>query len=296
MTEQIKNILIELKAIQAKLPELRDLFWLKIDRYNEADQQRGVAFDEKFEQQRDKLFRVIDSFSDFIEKSFAPSAEEIAKEKALQKLRVEFPGFDDWNEEAKKALLEREMIDLLKTRTRIADNSMGFSKRRIKDELQNLTILDGDNFSEVFLKFYSTLDPTPATHNSQKFIVRNYLLEQGIDENLINSLKGNAPRQIIRKKAPLSLKVIFPDGTEIADSKATQTFVQTIERIGIEKVVQLNLYTLVRADTNFERTAQLAQIGNCYVNTHSSTTEKKRFLDTISNRLNLNLKVQISER
>lgn len=296
MTEQIKNILIELKAIQAKLPELRDLFWLKIDRYNEADQQRGVAFDEKFEQQRDKLFRVIDSFLAFIEKSFAPNAEEIAKEKALQKLRVEFPGFDGWNEEAKKALLEREMIDLLKTRTRIADNSMGFSKRRIKDELQNLTILDGDNFSEVFLKFYSTLDPTPATHNSQKFIVRNYLLEQGIDENLINSLKGNAPRQIIRKKAPLSLKVIFPDGTEIADSKATQTFVQTIERIGIEKVVQLNLYTLVRADTNFERTAQLAQIGNCYVNTHSSTTEKKRFLDTISNRLNLNLKVQISER
>lgn len=296
MTEQIKNILIELKAIQAKLPELRDLFWLKIDRYNEADQQRGVAFDEKFEQQRDKLFRVIDSFSAFIEKSFAPSAEEIAKEKALQKLRVEFPGFDGWNEEAKKALLEREMIDLLKTRTRIADNSMGFSKRRIKDELQNLTILDGDDFSDDFLKFYSTLDPTPATHNSQKFIVRNYLLEQGIDENLINSLKGKGTRQIIRKKAPLSLKVIFPDGSEIADSKATQTFVQTIERIGIEKVVQLNLYTLVRADTNFERTAQLAQIGNCYVNTHSSTTEKKRFLDTISNRLNLNLKVQISER
>jgi hypothetical protein len=33
MTEQIENILAELKAIQAKLPELRDLFWLKIDRY-----------------------------------------------------------------------------------------------------------------------------------------------------------------------------------------------------------------------------------------------------------------------
>jgi hypothetical protein len=49
MTEQIKNILAELKAMQAKLPELRDLFWLKIDRYDEAEQQRGVEFDEKFE-------------------------------------------------------------------------------------------------------------------------------------------------------------------------------------------------------------------------------------------------------
>jgi len=113
MTEQIKNILAELKAIQAKLPELRDLFWLKIDRYNEADQQRGVAFDEKFEQQREKLFRAIDNFSTFIEKSFAPSAEEVARQKALHKLRTEFPGFDGWNEDAKKVLLEREIQTLL---------------------------------------------------------------------------------------------------------------------------------------------------------------------------------------
>ena len=296
MTEQIEKILTELKAIQAKLPELRDLFWLKIDRYNETDQQRGVVFDEKFEQQHERLIRVINSFSAFIEKSFAPSADEVAREKALQKLRVEFSGFDDWNEEAKKALLEREINDLLRTRNKIAENYMGFSKRKIKEELQNLKILNGNNFSGEFLTFYYSLDPTPSSHNSQKFIVRNYLLEQGIDKELINSLKGNVLRQIINKKAPLFLKVIFPDGTEIADNKATQTFIQAIEKIGIEKVVQLNLDTLVRADKNFERTAKLVQIGNCYVNTHSSTIEKKRFLDTISTRLNLNLKIEISER
>ena len=113
MTEQIENILAELKTIQAKLPEVRDLFWLEIDRYNEAAQQRGMVFDEKFEQQCGKLFRVLDSFSAFIEKSFTPSAEEIAGEQALQKLRTEFPNFNDWNEEAKKALLEREMNNLL---------------------------------------------------------------------------------------------------------------------------------------------------------------------------------------
>jgi len=117
--------------LNIQLPELRDLYWLKIDRYNEADQQRGVAFDEKFEQQRNKLSRVIDSFSAFIEKSFTPSAEEIAKEKALQKLRTEFSSFDDWNEEAKKALLEREVNEIMKTRNKISDNSIGFSKRRI---------------------------------------------------------------------------------------------------------------------------------------------------------------------
>jgi hypothetical protein len=40
MTEQIENILAELKAIQAKLPELRDLFWLKIDRYRVLEQNK----------------------------------------------------------------------------------------------------------------------------------------------------------------------------------------------------------------------------------------------------------------
>ena len=91
------------------------------------------------------------------------------------------------------------------------------------------------------------------------------------------------------------MRVVFPDGTEITDDKATQTFVKAIEKIGIEKVVQLKMDTLVRVDTNFERTAKLVQIGNCYVNTHFSTIEKKRFPDTISQRLNLNLKVEISE-
>jgi hypothetical protein len=47
------------------------------------------------------------------ETELAPKAVKIALEKALQKLRAEFSGFDDWNEEAKKALLEREIQTIL---------------------------------------------------------------------------------------------------------------------------------------------------------------------------------------
>jgi hypothetical protein len=113
MTEQVEKIISELKAIQTKLPELRDLFWLKIDRFNEDDRQRGETFDEKFERQTTNLYRVIDSFTTFIEKSFTPTAEEVAKEKAIEKLRAEFPSFDDWNEEAKNALITREVKAIL---------------------------------------------------------------------------------------------------------------------------------------------------------------------------------------
>jgi hypothetical protein len=280
--------------MQAKLPELRDLFWLKIDRYDEAEQQRGVEFDEKFEQQRSKLVRAIDSFTAFIEKSFTPSAEEIAKEKARQKLRAEFPNFDDWNKEAKKALLEREMNELLKSGGKVSDNTIGFSKSKIKEELQNLTVLNGDNFSDEFLTFYNSLDPTPATHNSQKFIVRSYLLEQGYDENLVNSMKGFTP-----KSQPKNLTVSFPDGTEINDKYAANTLAEAIKKIGTEKVIALNMIVsnvpFISQDKDSLRDATFVENGY-YVNTHSSTVVKKQQLDKISQYLGLDLKVEITER
>jgi hypothetical protein len=231
MTEQIENILAELKAIQAKLPELRDLFWLKIDRYNEADQQRGVAFDDKFEQQRDKLFRVIDSFSAFIEKSFAPTSEEVAREQALQKLRVEFPGFDDWNEEAKKALLDREIATKLLIMTKIQNT-----------KIDKVTKFDDFN----------------------------------------------------KKTPPRNLIVTFHDGTEISNKYATISLIETIKKIGINKISELNL-PYISTNRDILRTA--TEIENGYfIETNTSTRDKKRQLDEISNRLDLNLKIEISER
>ena len=54
--------------------------------------------------------------------------------------------------------------------------------------------------------------------------------------------------------------------------------------------------SLVRRDENFGRVTQIVQVDDYYVNTHSSTTEKKRQLEAISRKLNLNLSVEIKER
>ncbi|MDR2979154.1 MAG: hypothetical protein LBV02_01730, partial [Bacteroidales bacterium] len=172
MIEQIENILAELKTIQTKLPELRDLFWLKIDRYNEADQQRGVVFDEKFAQQRDKLFRVIDNFSTFIGKSFAPSAEEVAKGKALQKLRTEFSSFDNWNEEAKKALLEREITDCaVKTPKKLIQKKIQKPNRGPKYQINNqpdrVYNIDND---------FSHCRPYSFEFRDQKYVINNWAM------------------------------------------------------------------------------------------------------------------------
>lgn len=109
MNEQIKNILRDLQNATSELIIIRDLFQAKLDYFNEEDRRKINEFNETFEQKRELIDMKISSFVRFIEKSFAPTAEEIAKEKALQKLRTDFPDFDKWDASIRNALLEREL-------------------------------------------------------------------------------------------------------------------------------------------------------------------------------------------
>lgn len=109
MNEQIKNILRDLQNATSELIIIRDLFQAKLDYFNEEDRRKINEFNETFEQKRELIDMKISSFVRFIEKSFAPTAEEIAKEKALQKLRTDFTDFDKWDVSIQNALLEREL-------------------------------------------------------------------------------------------------------------------------------------------------------------------------------------------
>lgn len=300
--EQIGNIVDEFAKLRAKLPELRDLFWLKIDRYSEADQQRGAEFDEKFNRKLENLSRVINGFTSFIQKSFAPSAEDVAKERALEKLEkaVEILGPDSLNDANKEGLLKMFMEMELKKgihRPRGAYRAERNSfKNEMMERLRTIPILNGENFSEEFLQFYGSLDPTPETHNNQKQRVRQYLLGQGYDESLVNGLKG-AGWQVRRPSEKLA--VIFPDGTEISERKTTETLVKVIRKIGIQKVFDLQMKCdrelLVSQTPQVMKNPQFVEDGY-YINSHSSTQAKKRQLEYISDRLNLDLKVEILEK
>lgn len=109
MNEQIKNILRDLQNATSELDVIRDLFQAKLDYFNEEDRRKINEFNETFEQKREQIDGKINSFMRFIEKSFAPTAEEIAKEIALQKLHADFPEFDKWDASVQNALLEREL-------------------------------------------------------------------------------------------------------------------------------------------------------------------------------------------
>ncbi|QAA80884.1 hypothetical protein EI546_03680 [Aequorivita sp. H23M31] len=95
---------------------------------------------------------------------------------------------------------------------------------------------------------------------------------------------------------PSRLIVYFPDGTIIREGYAAYTFFKTIERIGALRVKELGLkisgVDLV-SETDDSIYMQRLVEGGYFVCTHSSTKQKKQILDEISDKLKLNLKVEI---
>ena len=94
------------------------------------------------------------------------------------------------------------------------------------------------------------------------------------------------------------LRVTFPDGTVIADKKAKVTFAETIKRIGLMRVRGLGMtFCHVPLVSNtLDKKYGKAQIHvgkGLYVMTHSSTHDKKKQLEKISQELGLRLKVEV---
>jgi hypothetical protein len=94
------------------------------------------------------------------------------------------------------------------------------------------------------------------------------------------------------------LSVTFPDGTMLTDRKAITTFLRVIERIGLEKIEKLGINIdrtnlIVRSPKSNGSHAEWHQVRDWYVNTHSSTMSKAKYLNKISNSLKLNLKIEI---
>jgi len=97
-------------------------------------------------------------------------------------------------------------------------------------------------------------------------------------------------RQTIREK----ISVTFPDKTIIRNKKVVDTFVDTIKKIGIEKVLSLNLYRAGVAIVSDKKDNFYSQhkIGKYWIMVHTSTREKIAVLNEINMKLNLNLIIE----
>ncbi len=121
------------------------------------------------------------------------------------------------------------------------------------------------------------------------------ILEQDPQAEHKEGKKHDKPIERINGKTVL--RVTFPDGTVIADKKAKVTFAETIKRIGLMKVRNLGIsfcHVPIVSNTLDKKygKAQIPVGDGLYVMTHSSTHDKKKQLDKISQELGLGLKVE----
>lgn len=101
------------------------------------------------------------------------------------------------------------------------------------------------------------------------------------------------------RSAPKKLKVCFPDGTIFCYTSAKETFVQSLKKIGTEKLQNIKLeigHLPIFSKEIYPQFKQwMISIGNgWYVNTQSDTDQKYRQLFTICKQLEIDISIEIS--
>lgn len=120
-----------------------------------------------------------------------------------------------------------------------------------------------------------------------------------IKENLSDypTQDSERKREFAEKSPKTGLIVKFPNGKVVNNRFAYETFIETIELIGVEKVKKLNLqilnHDLISKDESIY--AQHKTKEGYLIITHTSTKAKKQILERISKEYNLKLEIEIRD-
>lgn len=93
------------------------------------------------------------------------------------------------------------------------------------------------------------------------------------------------------------LRVSFSDGTVVCEGKATDTFVRSIQCIGLQRVAELPTiivdgHPLVSRERN-ESSQGYRELDGYFVETHLSTINKARYLQRIADALRIDVSVEV---
>jgi len=112
----------------------------------------------------------------------------------------------------------------------------------------------------------------------------------------VNQLKNPGKQEI---KSPTIMCVKFDDGTVIQENNAVDTFLKALQHMGFDKIASRTHiialgHALVSRNKNVSPTAK--EIDGYYIETHSSTSLKKRWLERIAKELNIGIEFEIFKK
>ena len=100
------------------------------------------------------------------------------------------------------------------------------------------------------------------------------------------------------KAPPKKLRVTFPDGTVILENKAVDTFVKSIQCIGLKRVSELRSvrqygHPLVSTQKN-EKSGNVRELDGYFIETRSSTEKKASHIRNIARAFRIELSVDVT--
>lgn len=113
---------------------------------------------------------------------------------------------------------------------------------------------------------------------------------------LVFSIEDDVNEANQQTSSKVRLKVTFPDGNIIERLKTTETFATAISSIGITRIKKLKIIVLklpLIGNTKSEKYQQRALKKDVYLVTQISNEKKVEILNFISDKLKLNLKVEL---
>lgn len=109
--------------------------------------------------------------------------------------------------------------------------------------------------------------------------------------------QNNDQQGVLARERNKKLHVTLPDGTIICEHKAANTFLKAIQLIGVQRVAELQSiraygHSLVSTQPN-RNGKEVHEVEGNYIETHSNTGQKARFLKLIANKLKLNIVITV---
>ncbi len=189
------------------------------------------------------------------------------------------------NQKKLNSILESIWDEKFSSIEKIKDLLSKLLETYIKKQPINTTI-DSKRINEFVSKkldemvsYKQTYEPMENTFNKVNYVE---------DNNIIPTLDDYGSH---REK----IRVQFPDGTEYSYHNVTDTFVQTIQKIGLERVRNLNIETssVTLISTSKHPKYSQRHLGKYYLMVDLSTRNKFNILQKINKMLNLGLKIEI---
>lgn len=195
--------------------------------------------------------------------------------KAVRQLR-------GWVEESLSSL---ETVPLAEAKARLREIT------RVMDQLKKLDI----SISEEIIREKRHLDRLIGISGEREKLPSLAKELSSLARDIRVGLKGQ--KEPGGRSPAKKLRVTFPDGTVVFDNKAVETFLKSIEYIGLDRVSKLQSPTrfghpIVSPQRN-ENAMQVRELDGYFIETHSDTKQKARWIREIARTLRIAIEVEL---